>query len=83
MYPVEVGYTGYTGASIQGFPQITGSKLRNSAKDLVEGAEQGNLWLWLPRKDKTWGKHGSKGRCQGGARETALLLLQHLEMFRD
>ncbi|KAL7378001.1 hypothetical protein ABVT39_007243 [Epinephelus coioides] len=61
-FPVEVGSRGYTGASAQRLFKslgIRGAKLKRAIRDIAEEAEQGSFWLWLRRKDKSWGKQGS------------------------
>lgn len=36
---------------------VIGGKLRKAANELSEEAEKGNFWLWLRRKDRSWGKN--------------------------
>ncbi|XP_077382825.1 5-azacytidine-induced protein 2 isoform X1 [Festucalex cinctus] len=59
IYPVEVGCRGYVGLSATRLLRdagVTGGKLRKAIKDLAEEAEKGSFWLWLRRKDRSWGK---------------------------
>ena len=60
IYPVEVGCRGYVGQSATRLLRdagVTGGKLRKAIKDLAEEAEKGSFWLWLRRKDRSWGKN--------------------------
>ncbi len=36
---------------------VTGGILKKAIKELAEEAEKGSFWLWLRRKDKSWGKN--------------------------
>lgn len=60
IYPVEVGCRGYVGQSTTRLLRdagVTGRNLRKATKDLAEEAEKGSFWLWLRRKDRSWGKN--------------------------
>ena len=36
---------------------VTGGNLKKTTKELAEEAEKGSFWLWLRRKDMSWGKN--------------------------
>lgn len=36
---------------------VTGGNLKRAIKELSEEAEKGSFWLWLRRKDKSWGRN--------------------------
>ncbi len=58
-YPVEVGCRGYVGLSTNRFLKdigFTAAKVKKVVRDLAEEAEKGSFWLWLRRKDRSWGK---------------------------
>ena len=58
-YPVEIGCRGYAGLSTNRFLRdigFTAAKVKKVLKDLSEEAEEGSFWLWLRRKDRSWGK---------------------------
>ena len=62
IFPVEVGCRGFIGTSIQRLLRrmgVTGPKLKRAARDLAEEAERASFWLWLRRRDRSWGKEGS------------------------
>ncbi|XP_060789308.1 uncharacterized protein LOC132894068 [Neoarius graeffei] len=68
IYPVEVGCRGFIGTSIQHLLRkigVTGTKLKRASRELAEEAERASFWLWLRRKDMSWGKEGSWGGCRG------------------
>ena len=57
-YPVEVGCRGFVGLSTKRFLRDIGyteTKARKAIKELAEEAERGSFWLWLRRRDKSWG----------------------------
>ena len=61
-YPVEVGCRGFISLSTQRFLRdlgFTAGKSKGIMKDLAEEAEKGSFWLWLRRKDKTWGNQAA------------------------
>ncbi|KAJ8393343.1 hypothetical protein AAFF_G00062440 [Aldrovandia affinis] len=58
MYPVEVGARGFVGSSTSRLLrdlELRGARLSKSTKELSEEAEKASHWLWLRRRDKTWG----------------------------
>ncbi|KAJ8415032.1 hypothetical protein AAFF_G00007300 [Aldrovandia affinis] len=58
MYPVEVGARGFVGSSTSRLLRdlgLRGARLSKSTKELSEEAEKASHWLWLRRRDKTWG----------------------------
>lgn len=60
IYPVVVGCRGYMGLSTTRLLRdvgVTGGNLKKATKELAEEAEKGSFWLWLRRKDKSWGKN--------------------------
>lgn len=62
IYPVEVGCRGFVGTSIQRLLRkvgVSGARLKRASRDLAEEAERASFWLWLRRKDRSWGKEGS------------------------
>ena len=60
IHPVEIGCRGYVGLSTIRLLKdagVVGSKLKKAIKDLSEEAEKGSFWLWLRRRDRSWGKN--------------------------
>ncbi|KAJ8341252.1 hypothetical protein SKAU_G00335430 [Synaphobranchus kaupii] len=56
--PVEVGCRGFVGSSTSRLLRdlgCTGAGHRRASKELAEEAEKGSFWLWLRRKDTSWG----------------------------
>ena len=56
--PVEVGCRGFVGSSTARLLRdmgCTGAAHRKAMKELAEEAEKGSFWLWLRRKQKSWG----------------------------
>ncbi|KAJ8350642.1 hypothetical protein SKAU_G00257720 [Synaphobranchus kaupii] len=56
--PVEVGCRGFVGSSASRLLRdlgCTGAGHRRASKELAEEAEKGSFWLWLRRKDTSWG----------------------------
>ncbi|KAJ8332759.1 hypothetical protein SKAU_G00416550 [Synaphobranchus kaupii] len=56
--PVEVGCRGFVGSSTFRLLRdlgCTGAGHRRASKELAEEAEKGSFWLWLRRKDTSWG----------------------------
>lgn len=60
IYPVEVGCRGFMGLSTIRLLKdvgVTGGRLKKATKELAEEAEKGSFWLWLRRKDRSWGNN--------------------------
>ncbi|XP_078617582.1 uncharacterized protein LOC144885536 [Branchiostoma floridae x Branchiostoma japonicum] len=59
LYPVEVGCRGFPGSSLARFCKemaIDKKVLRNMAQEV----EKSSFWLWIKRKENTWGKTSEK-----------------------
>ena len=57
-YPVEVGVRGFVGSSTSRLLRdvgLRGARLSKATKELSEEAEKASHWLWLRRRDKSWG----------------------------
>nr|XP_061819532.1 uncharacterized protein LOC133608354 [Nerophis lumbriciformis] len=58
IHPVEIGCRGFVGGSATRLLRaagMTGSNLRRAIKELAEEAEKASFWMWLRRRDNTWG----------------------------
>ena len=58
VHPVEVGCRGFVGSSAIRLLRavgMTGHSLKRAIKELGEEAEKASFWMWLRRKDSSWG----------------------------
>ncbi|KAJ8353609.1 hypothetical protein SKAU_G00211760 [Synaphobranchus kaupii] len=58
LYPVEVGARGFVGGSTTCLLKdlgLRGRALSKATREIAEEAEEASFWLWLRRRDKTWG----------------------------
>lgn len=58
IYLVEVGCCGFVGTSAVHLLRemgVCGASLQKASKDLADEAEKSSFWLWLKRRDTSWG----------------------------
>ncbi|KAJ8356956.1 hypothetical protein SKAU_G00197500 [Synaphobranchus kaupii] len=58
LYPVEVGARGFVGGSTTRLLKdlgLRGRAISKATREIAEEVEKASFWLWLRRRDKTWG----------------------------
>lgn len=76
LYPVEVGARGFVvNATTRPLKHLEpqGARLHKAGREISKEAEKSSFWLWLKRRNKTFGASNSwRMLAAGGVRETSL-----------